>query len=505
MPARGEILVELKGVHVDHYGSRLLRGVSWELRRGENWAVLGANGAGKTSLLRLVAGDLWPHFDAGGRRVYHLGPEPSESPVGARRHIAFLCAEHQERYRRHRWDMTGREVILTGLTGTPWFQGAPTPEQAAAAADIIDRLALGGLAAQSILTMSTGQARRVLLGRALVGRPDVLLLDEYLNGLDTGSRATISRMIDGAAAEGVTLVMTSHREEELSPALTHIARMEGGRIIGREARARDTPFPGSTRHLHGQGSPPGTERPSGAASVPLIEVEQCDVVIAGTPILRGINWTLREGECWAVTGANGSGKSTFLALLSGERPPHLGGHVRWKGREEGVSAAERHRLMGIAGPALQAAYRPDVPAEEVILSGFFGSVGLHGDIRPGQRNRARELLAGFGLEHLRRAPFGSLSHGERRRLLLARALVHRPPILLLDEPCDGLDAASRDAFFAAMERAAAGGAAIVHTTHHPSEVLPRTNRLLRLDGGRIARVDLHDVKSDSRGLVACHG
>lgn len=497
MARRGQLLLEMRDVHVDYYGARLLRGIDWELRQGENWAILGPNGAGKTSLLRLAAGELWPHFDNGGRRVYHLDGESTESPIDARRHISFLCAEHQEKYHRHRWDMPARDVVLTGLTRTVWFQGRPGPGQRDTVDAIIAEHGLEEIADQPFLTLSTGQARRVLLARALAGRPRILLLDEYLNGLDAPSRAAISRIIHEAAAAGATLVMTSHRPEEFSAVLTHYARMEEGRFA---ETGRWKGAPGKTRPV--RAVKPGRRPTPNGAGTPLVEVEDCNVVIAGTRILRGVSWRLRAGENWAVVGANGSGKSTFLDLVSGARPPYLGGHVRWEGREEGVTAAERHRLMGIVSPAVQAVYHADVPAEEVVLSGFHGSTGIHGTLDASKRERAWELMGEFGLEGLAGKPFGSLSYGERRRLLLARALVHRPRILLLDEPCDGLDAAARAAFLSAMEGAAAEGVAVVYTTHHPSEMLPRTNRIARIGEGRLAAGA--PVK-DLPAMVACHG
>ena len=192
------------------------------------------------------------------------------------------------------------------------------------------------------------------------------------------------------------------------------------------------------------------------------------------PVLHRVNWEMRSGEHWAITGPNGAGKSTFLKLLLGEQHPAMGGTI------ERFNEARRHTLweiraqVGYVGPDLQTAYREDLTVAQVVASGFFASVGLLDDVTAAQWERVRAVLAQADLGPLAGQNYLRLSYGQRRRVLLARALVHEPKVLLLDEPLDGLDTDS----IALMRRELAalgnGQVALIVVAHRPEDlpVLP---------------------------------
>ncbi|MCC5875855.1 MAG: ATP-binding cassette domain-containing protein [Candidatus Sumerlaeia bacterium] len=478
-------LVALHDVHVDHYGAKMLRGVTWTLREGEHWAILGPNGAGKSSLLKLIAGEIWPHHDGGGRRVYNLDGQETESPIVARKCISLLSAETQERYRRHRWDMTGLAAILSGRSPGPWFQGEPTEELVGEAREAAKLTHALDLLDKSTLEMSEGEARRVLLARAIFSQPRILLLDECLNGLDRHSRHPIRRAIEELMESGIQLVMTSHRPGEMPSQLTHQAGMREGRIHSTalwEARGEIKP-----QAAHGNFAVRSRED-----HAPLVEVLNADVVIAGNRILHDINWCLYAGECHVVSGANGSGKSTFLRLVTGDQPPYHGGDVRWMGSSEGWTRGDRMGLFGVVSLLLQEEYDPDVPLLDVVTSGWFSTTGLHCEPTRDQVGGAREMLDQLGLSGLASKPFGSLSFGERRRGLLGRAIVHGPPILVLDEPTNGLDGGSLETFMVLLEREHARGTAMLYITHHEEEVPPFATHRHEMVEGRLRQVSPMD-------------
>jgi molybdate transport system ATP-binding protein len=471
-------LIALDSVTVDHYGAVLLRGVTWAIRPGEHWAVLGGNGAGKSSLLRLLRGELWPHHD-GGRRVYTIDGPPTESSIDARRRIALVSSEHQDAYRRHEWRITAHDALRTGLTGAIWMQGTLPHAEEMAVADMAARLGVAHLLGRDMTTLSTGEARRVLLGRALLGRPRLLLLDEFCNGLDTAAREALLETIASLAGPECGLVMTSHRPEEFPRLITHTLRLAEGRVVGIEPG----PPPPAPRASRAVKASPSTRRRR--AAEPLVELLDCRVVIAGTTILHDINWTLRRGEHWMITGPNGSGKSTFLRLVTGELWPYWGGIVRRFGAEEGLAANEIARRIGVVSGDLQVDYHHDIAGGDVVASGLHGTIGVYTPPTSAQRRRVAAMLARLGIEHLADRPFQRLSYGERRRLLLARALVHRPEILVLDEPCNGMDAPAREQFLALVDELARAGTTILYVTHHHEETFPALTHRATLAGGRI--------------------
>jgi molybdate transport system ATP-binding protein len=193
---------------------------------------------------------------------------------------------------------------------------------------------------------------------------------------------------------------------------------------------------------------------------------------------------MSSGEGWAVLGPNGAGKSTFLRLLGGEEHA-ASGEVRRFGVAGPPGASLARSRVALLGPELQARHRFDASGEEVVLSGFEGSVGLAVPATEAQRARASEVLDALGLSALAGRRIHALSYGEVRKLLLARALVRRPGVLLLDEPASGLDPGARRWMREAVERAAAEGTAIVIATHHEDEIPSGVTHVARIEAGRL--------------------
>ncbi len=486
-------LIELRNVDVTLRGHRALEGVSWSLRHGEHWAVLGANGAGKSTLLQVVCGHLWPD---GGReqRAYRFDGEESTSPVDGRRRTAIVSAERQARYSWYEWRLTGRDVVLTGFFDSDLLNQPPTPEQERRADALIEQLGIGNLARRAVRQMSQGELRKVLIARALVGQPRVLALDEVCAGLDVRSRGDVLGMLERAALAGAQLVLTSHRPEELPGCLTHVLCLARGRVAW-QGRREDLPT-GVARSLgaiegaspHPISSLPTSKPMHRDGREPLIRIVRADISLEGGRALRDVNWEVCAGEHWMVVGPNGAGKSSLLRLILGDLHPVYGGEVRRFGLGERSSIWEARRQIGYVAAELQDRYRRAITVREVVASGFESSVGLVGQVSPERWDRVDVVISELGLSDLAGRPFERLSYGQKRRALLARALVHRPRLLLLGEPFDGLDATSRREFTDHIQRAALEGATVVLVSHHETDAMPIiSHRLVLRDGSVVAR------------------
>lgn len=218
------------------------------------------------------------------------------------------------------------------------------------------------------------------------------------------------------------------------------------------------------------------------------------------PILRGVNWTLRRGEHWVVLGPNGSGKTSLLAALTGYLTPTSGtitvldatyGRTDWR---------ELRRRVGFVSNALTRQIEPDEPAQHVVASGPAAMLNLCRPPAPRELAAAAKLMRTWDCAALRDRPWGVLSQGERQRVLIARALLGRPPLLLLDEPCAGLDPVARERLLALIDRQAArrGGPAIVLITHHVEEITPAfTHALLLGNGATVAAGPITEVLTSS--------
>jgi len=221
---------------------------------------------------------------------------------------------------------------------------------------------------------------------------------------------------------------------------------------------------------------------------PYLELTAVETWLGPRPVFTDLSLELRSGEHTAVLGPNGSGKSSLVRLITRELYPVVrpGSGLRLFGSST-VNLWELRRRIGLVSHDLHTAYSGRVRAADVVLSGFFGSVGIGRSQQPsaGQRARVAELLEQLELAALAERPYGELSDGQKRRLLLARALVHDPEVLVLDEPTNGLDLRSRHQLLGLLRQLARSGTTLLLVTHDLSVIVPEIQRLVLLREGRL--------------------
>ena len=466
-----------------------LRDVSLDVRAGERWLLLGQNGAGKTVLLKLLRGDLWPTPTGRETRRYHLRDgEVLEQPLLAADRIAYLGPERQDRYVRYESRLDVAQVVLTGYDDSDFPLQSATPAQQRRIQQVLRQVGLAGYSSRTFLALSYGQRRRVLLARAVVREPDVLLLDEALNGLDARGRVAFLGALRLASSPRTAWVLTSHRRGDAPADLTHVALIAHGRIeniadrragavdssmSGLEARAKVARAP--TRQVHGAGA-----RKAGSIK-PLLRLLRAAVYREERPVIGMFDWTLERGQHWWLLGANGAGKSTFIAMLYGDLWPAHGGV-----RERQWPAADDWKArVGLVSPELQARYAATgCTVEQIVASGFHASIGLNEWPTMAELRRVRRELRAWGLADLATRQARELSYGQLRLALVARAFVRSRRLWLLDEPFDGLDAAARQRLRARLDAAVSRGATVVMATHHDEDVPAYVTHMLRLRRGR---------------------
>lgn len=476
-----QALIRLANAGVTRSGKQLVRDISWVLEPGVHWAVCGPNGAGKTTFLRLLRGEIAP--DEGGIRQYDFGDGEQETVIGLRRRIGIVSADLQDFYTLHGGKATGREIVLAGFFDTTLLHEQPTVAQEVTAEEMFKTLGIGGLAAMTAESMSTGQLRKVLMARALAWKPDVLLLDEFLDGLDSASREGFMELVE-AASEMATLILTAHHIEDIPDFVDHSLVFDGGRIrtVGDRSQA--------VRALGSEKNPTECELPllGRRADLPfLFRIDNADVVLDGAHVLHKINWEMAPGQNWAVLGHNGAGKTTLLRMLLSEVAPYAEqGTVQWFG---GEPFATIRPGIGIVSQELQTTYARElgwqVTVLETVLSGFKGSVGLLEEPEDWEVERARSFMSFMGLAGLEEEPLRNLSYGQQRRVFIARAVVFGPKLLLLDEPLSGLDQQTRDEVLPLLDTLARQGTPTVMITHHVEQIFEAIDHVLILKEGRI--------------------
>lgn len=215
----------------------------------------------------------------------------------------------------------------------------------------------------------------------------------------------------------------------------------------------------------------------------LVEIKNADVYVGGNHVLKSLSWTMYEGENWAVVGNNGSGKTTFMKLVFGELIPVYGGQVHWFDNREHAPLLEVREKLGYVSAEYQNNYDRPALGWEVVASGFFSSIGLHQPVTPEQKESALKAMSHLGIKSLSDTPFRQMSYGEARRVLLARAMVHRTKLLILDEPCAGLDIPTRERFLSTLEKLSR--TCMIYVTHRIEEIMPCITHVLFLKDGEI--------------------
>jgi len=464
-------------------GREVLRDVSWTIRPGERWVLAGSNGAGKTQLLKLIAGIVWPISAELPPLRYRIGREKVTSSYGVKEEIAYLGAERQDKYERYGWNAAAAHIVATGVHRTDIPLEAITTAERSRIAAALAALGVAHLARRPFLSLSYGERRVVLLARALASRPRLLLLDEVLNGLDASNRTRMLRWL-ARRTRRLPWVLSTHRIEDVPAGATHALVLDRGRVVYRGALRR-APL---SHWLGGQGvrTAHASRRRASANSRRrwLVRLRNAGVYLEQRRVLEQLSLTVRAGEFWVVHGHNGAGKTTLLRTLYGDHGVAVGGSIERARVSSGVPLETFRRRVGLVAPHLQADHPRSLTVAEVVQSGRHASIGLCRRGSSAERRSARRALASFGLGGLAARTLGELSYGQTRRVLFARALLRAPELLLLDEPLAGVDGATRRALAGRVASLSRGDAAVVLATHRLNEWVACATHELELAHGR---------------------
>jgi len=484
IPSAFYVEVTLRSVSLIRNERVILRDIDWRVRPGERWVLAGGNGAGKTQLLKLVAGSVWPTPTGREVRSYRWRQETFSSPFEVKDEIGYVGAERQDKYARYGWNHSVEQIVGTGRYRTDIPIDALNESDRKQIAAVLERLGIAALAQRRFLSLSYGERRLVLLARTLVSGAKLLLLDELLNGLDETNRARALRWLQGTTRSRLPWILTTHRIEDVPDSVTHLLVLEEGRVVYR-GRLRNGPL---RRWLH-----PGHDRPTRRTPVPrvltragrlLVRLVNASVYLDEHVALAGISFEVRKGECWVVHGGNGSGKTTLLRTLYGDHGVAVGGTVERAGIEPGVPIQVFKTRVGLVAPHLQTDHPQQLTVAEVVQSGRHASIGLNDPPTLADKAAAKRALAFFDLSHLSPRTLVELSYGQMRRVLFARAWVRRPQLLLLDEPFAGVDGPTRRDLLTHLQTLIEEGTAVIMATHHRSEWPLLATHELQLSGGR---------------------
>lgn len=474
----------------------ILAPVSLTIGAGERWTIVGPNGSGKSTLAAILAGVRRPYSGA------IAWPAFDDAPTASVAHVSFEQAERLlERTRREDLSpvMHGRTdegVTVAGMIGDADRETI---------GDLVNRFGLTPHMQRGIRFLSTGELRKTILVAALARGPRLLVVDDPYDGLDASARRELAAILDEESSAAPTTVIVVGRRREVPLRTTHVVELADGspRFVGeiaawREARAGADLWGGSASAA-GPSTGAGSHRPGSVAatrvqtgvsdaqtSAPIVRMRGVSVSYRGQPVLRDVSWTVAAGDRWLVTGPNGAGKSTLLSLVTGDNPKAYGQAIDLFGRRRGSGETvdEIRRRIGLVSGDLHLRYPTRTTVEETVLSGFHDTVGLFAPASGHEREVAQAWIARMGLTGRERTRLRGLSFGMRRAVLVARALVKQPPLLIADEPTQGLDDEHSELVLELLdEYAARADGALVFVTHDPMEIPSCITHHLRLEPG----------------------
>ncbi|WP_020680819.1 molybdate ABC transporter ATP-binding protein ModF [Marinobacterium rhizophilum] len=456
-----------------------LNNINWQIEDNQHWVVTGANGSGKSALAAVLAG---AGNCVGGQLS---GVPPRVGLVSFEAQAALIEAELKKD------DADIMDVIAEGTPVREILLNGETDP--ALVAELASLFGLESLLDQPFRKLSTGESRKMLLVRALASQPDLLVLDEPFDGLDVHTLAMLQQYL-ATLVETTPMVLVLNRFDEFPDFITHIAYVDKGRLEHQVDRNDASAYADLYQLLHLKTTDlqvPGADPDAAIAALdptqPLVKLNGINIKYGDRELIKDLHWTIERNQHWQLSGPNGSGKTGLLSLITGDHPQCYVNDIFVFGfqRGSGESIWQIKQYIGYVSTALQWDYRVGTGLRNVIISGFYDSIGLYTKSTKRQRQIADQWLALLGMSGRADQPFNKLSYGDQRLLLIARAMVKHPPLLILDEPCLGLDDMNRQLVLALIEKICAGTeTSVIYVNHHPEDQIQGIDNYLALEAAK---------------------
>jgi molybdate transport system ATP-binding protein len=484
-------LVHIQNFNLKHGYKTVLTGLNWTVQKGENWLLSGESGSGKTSLLKAIAGlekstdDIVVVFDG----------EGDTQPVSQ-----FIAQWYQFKnvegianfYYQQRYNAQQVKDTVTVYTEIATFakeNNLALPK----AEPILEALGFTSLKNRQLIELSSGEHKKLQLVKALLLEPQLLLLDQPYTGLDVNSRANLNALLNNAAAEGVQIVLVSS-ELEIPSCINRFAQLSNGKLevfeehpTQQEIKVEEKTIPSFL-----------IEVPT-STSQSLVKMADVNISYGEKQVLKNINWEIKAGEKWLLQGHNGSGKSTLLSLINGDHPQAYANDITLFGnpRGSGESIWDIKQHIGLISPELHWYFDFNATVFDSIASGFFDSIGMFQKLVGYQKTvQVNELMDYFDLSNHKNEALGTLSLGKQRLVLLARTIIKNPELLILDEPCQGLDRVQAQQFNDLIDGLCTTNRTLIYVSHNDDQLPKKLTNQLILNQGKAIENKTYSYKEE---------
>jgi molybdate transport system ATP-binding protein len=461
----------------------VLDGISFSLQSNQHVAIVGNAESGKTTLAKAIAGKIY----FSGKVVTDFSSitvMPTRIKFVEQRYSFKNLSGVSEFYYQQRFnsfDSTDAPTIFEELSK----DSEPTNN----INSVLAILGIDHLKDAPLIQLSSGEHKRFQLAKSLINAPQLLILDNPYSGLDVSARKELDKILKEISEKGTQIILIPGTFS-IPDFITHVAFLENKKLnfFGEKENFQkpiSTSFIAGTNH---------NKINSNSRLMPfsyedfrfetVVEMKNVQLKYAERIILQKLNWIVKQGEKWLLKGSNGAGKSSLLSLITGDHPQSYSNEIYLFGkrRGSGESIWDIKQKTGYISPELHAYFDKNISCFNAIGSGYFDTIGLFKKLTTTQYNNILQWLDFLQLSHVSKMPLHSISAGLQRMILLARALVKNPPLLVLDEPCQGLDQQQSDKFVSLIDHVcSSSNKTLIYVSHDKTNVPTCVEKVLLLE------------------------
>ncbi|MDE1191788.1 MAG: ATP-binding cassette domain-containing protein [Arachidicoccus sp.] len=455
-----------------------IKDILFSLKDNENLVITGPSGSGKTSLAKAFCGQLFITGDL--KIVYNKENNLLAKAVYVEQRYSIKNRSNTiDGYYQQRYNSSDNEDSYTVLEELKFIL-----DDEQRVDFLLNELSIAYLKNKPLLQLSSGEHKRFQLIKALLNPAQLMILDEPFIGLDVASRKKLNDILSNVSEKGTKFIIIAGAHHHFPDCVTHVLELENGRQKTFIKKENFVATHQAATYFFDSSSLPLQHNNWNFENAILIK--NATVKYGERTILNNINWQVKRGERWLLKGKNGAGKSTLMSLVSGDNPQAYANEIYLfdKRRGSGESIWDIKKNIGFVSPELYAFFDKNISCFDTVASGYFDTIGLYKKLSQEQINHINDWMKALNVADLAQKRLANVSSGMQRLFLLIRAFIKNPPLLIFDEPCQGLDEFQTEAFVKLVDDICERtDTSVVYISHYENEIPNCVTQVLELENG----------------------